>query len=285
MHNRFEGMYFKQQAGERMLAFIPALHTNNSGKRTASLQVVTRGCAHFIELPANSVVIDRRAMSVSTGIGMFSPSGIELDLKTPALSITGKLLFKQGVKPRGDIMGPYRFVPFMECRHGVFSLTHGVDGSLVVNGETLDFTNGIGYTEGDRGRSFPGRYIWTHYGWTTDRPCSLMLSVAAVRPLGKAFTGIIGFVYFGGREYRLATYCGAQLKSIEDSAVTVRQGPYELTARLLGDGGQMLSAPVSGAMTRLIRESLSCRAAYRFSDNGRVLFDSVTDKASFEFEW
>ena len=58
-----------------------------------------------------------------------------------------------------------------------------------------------------------------------------------------------------------------------------------MTAQLLEDGGQTLIAPVSGAMTRLIRESLSCRAAYRFSDNGRVLFDFITDKASFEFEW
>ena len=224
MHSRFEGMYFKLQAGERMLAFIPAVHTDDNGKRSASLQVVTRGGAHFVELPADSVVIDRRGMTARTGVGTYSPFGIDINLKTPELCIAGKLIFTHAVKPRGDIMGPYRFVPFMECRHRVFSLTHSIDGSLAINGETLDFTNGIGYTEGDRGRSFPERYIWTHCGWHADRPCSLMLSAAAVRPLGKAFTGIIGFVYFGGREYRLATYHGARIKSIGNGCVTICQG-------------------------------------------------------------
>jgi hypothetical protein len=173
----------------------------------------------------------------------------------------------------------------MECRHSVFSLTHDVRGSLTVNGETLNFTNGVGYTEGDRGRSFPERYIWTQCSWDAPGRASLMLSTATVKPLGRAFTGIIGFVYFKEKEYRLATYYGAKLQTIGNGALTVRQGPYELTARLLKDGCQTLSAPVSGAMTRLIRESLACRAAYRFSENGRVLFEFETDKASFEYEW
>ena len=285
MKCRFEGMYFKQQSGEHMIAFIPAVHTDGGGKRTASLQVVTRDASHLIELAAAAVKIDRRTMTITTGIGTFSPEGIDIKLKTPAIRIAGHLWFEKNVPPHGDIMGPYRFVPLMACRHSVFSLTHTVRGSLSLNGIPLDFTDGVGYIEGDRGRSFPERYIWTQYSWKAPEPCSIMLSAALVKPLGKAFTGIIGFVYFKGKEYRIATYRGAKIQSVKNGVVTACQGPYELTARLLDDGGQTLSAPVSGAMTRLIRESLACRAGYRFSENGKVVFDFITERASFEYEY
>jgi hypothetical protein len=285
LHCRFEGLYFKQQSGENMIAFIPALHTDSRGKRAASLQVVTPDMSHFVELPGGSVRIDRRTMTASAEGGVFGPDGIEIELDRPGLRVAGRLRFSRRVPPRGDIMGPYRFVPFMECRHSVFSLSHDVRGSLTVNGARLDFPDGVGYIEGDRGRSFPERYVWTQCSRAAPERCSLMLSAATVRPLGREFTGIIGFVYFRGREYRIATYRGARLRGIENGAVTVCQGPYELRAQLLSDSAHTLSAPVSGKMVRSIREGLACRAAYRFTESGSVLFDFMDDRASFEYEF
>lgn len=48
---------------------------------------------------------------------------------------------------------------------------------------------------------------------------------------------------------------------------------------------QALNAPVNGNMERLIHESASCRAAYRFEKDGQALLDFQTDRASFEFEY
>ncbi|HEX7583256.1 MAG TPA: hypothetical protein VF373_01095 [Prolixibacteraceae bacterium] len=43
------------------------------------------------------------------------------------------------------IMGPYTFLPLMECYHGIVSMDHVLKGHLEVDGEFLDFENGRGY--------------------------------------------------------------------------------------------------------------------------------------------
>lgn len=280
----FEGWYFKQQAGDKMAAFIPAIHSSG-GKRSGSIQVVTADKTYFVEVPEEAIRVQRRPLAVCMGHSTFSLDGLDLDIQHRDVTVTGSLHYTGRISPAGDIMGPYRFVPLMECRHSVFSLAHAVTGSVSINGEHYDFTGGLGYVEGDRGRSFPKRYVWTQCSRGEDMPWSLMLSAAEVRPLGRAFTGIIGFVFDGRRELRFATYKGARLLSSGDGMISVHQGNYILTAQLLEDRALALRAPTSGDMVRLIKESLTCRARYTLSDNGTMVFDVISDQASFEYEF
>lgn len=111
-----------------------------------------------------------------------------------------------------------------------------------------------------------------------------MLSVADIPMAGFHFTGIIGFVLWRGREYRIATYLGARVAQIQDRMVRVVQGNLELEIRLPAESGQPLKAPVKGSMVRTIHESASCRAFYRFRKKSSTLFAFETDRASFEFE-
>lgn len=88
-----------------------------------------------------------------------------------------------------------------------------------------------------------------------------------------------------GREYRIATYLGARIKEISKNTITVKQGRFEFTAKLLKKNTQPLAAPANGNMCRTIHESASYEAYYRFSHKDRVLCEFTTDKASFEFEY
>ena len=112
-----------------------------------------------------------------------------------------------------------------------------------------------------------------------------MLSVADIPILKFHFTGIIGFVFIDGKEYRIATYLGAKVKKMDRNTVTVRQGKYEFTASLLEKNALPLLAPVNGNMCRTIHESASCKAYYRFSCENSVLREFVSDQAGFEFEF
>ena len=112
-----------------------------------------------------------------------------------------------------------------------------------------------------------------------------MLSVADIPLCGTHFTGVICAVQYRGREYRLATYLGAKVVKIKDGEIVVRQGKNIFEAKLIEKHAHPLLAPKSGAMTRTIRESASCRAAYRFEQNGSTLFDFETEKAAFEYEY
>jgi hypothetical protein len=282
---RFEGWYFKQQAGNHIAAFIPAFHVDDVGRRAASLQIVTRDAVYQAALPPEELRADRRGLVIRAGKCVFSHKGIQLDIETGDASVTGCLEYGPLLRLKYDIMGPFRYVPFMECRHSIFSMTHSVTGNIVINGETYDFNNGAGYIEGDRGASFPRRYLWTQCSWNDAGPCSLMLSAAEIPMAGGSFTGIIGAVYWHGKEYRLATYLGAKIKALGGGILSVRQGRYALTAQLIESNEVALRAPVAGLMKRLIKESLACTASYKFTEDQHVLFDFTTGNAGFEYEY
>ena len=281
MKEYFEGLYFKQQTNEGAIAFIPALHADKSGG-SASLQVVTEKKAFSVSYPIEAAELKRQESYFSLGNSSFSIDGIHLDVHDDEINLTGDLRFSALTQPKYDIMGPFRYVPFMECRHSVFSIRHVVSGTVTFNGESLNFHKGTGYIEGDRGRSFPSRYIWSQ---CLHGDISLMLSVADIPFLGDSFTGIIGIVFFDGQEYRISTYLGARPVFIGSGIAIVRQGDYTLAAQLKTGESEFLRAPVRGAMTRNIRESISSRVRYLFTKGNKVIFDFISDCASFEDEY
>jgi hypothetical protein len=279
MHQSFEGWYYKQQAAES-LALIPAFHAEN-GVRTASLQVVTEEGGITLPFSSEMLTVDRRGPFLRLGENRFGPEGVHLAVRADGVDLSGDLRYTEPARPRYDIMGPFSLLP-MECRHSVFSMRHGVSGTLRLNGRVLDFDGGTGYIEGDRGRSFPKRYLWTQCSFPEG---ALMLSVADIPFAGGCFTGLIGFVYRNGREVRIATYLGARPVQLQSGLAVVRQGAYMLSAEFLDGRDTHLRAPVAGEMTRLIRESLCCRVRYRFLRGETVLLDFVSDRASFENEY
>lgn len=260
MKRYFEGWYFKVQSGTQTLAVIPATH-EVCGKRFYSIQVITEDGAWY--------------ESIET-------------LDEQNLSVIGNLHFTQLTPLKYDIMGPFTIVPFMECRHSVYSMLHRVDGSICINDRHYIFENALGYWEGDRGRSFPKEYAWTQCFIEDGEgrvQGSLMLSVADIPLAGIHFTGIIGIVFWKEKEYRFATYLGARVVQKKNNILLIRQGNMELEARLLEQNEHPLRAPKQGAMVRTIHENLICKAFYRFRKNGVTQFAFETDKASFEFEY
>lgn len=153
----FEGWYYKHQKGGRVLALIPG-----RAQSGAFVQMMTDAGSRTFDVPSLSV----RGDTVRAGNCAFSPRGCFVDLP----GVQGEIAYG-GLSPlRGDIMGPFRFAPGMECRHGVISMAHTLAGSVRVDGETLDFDGGTGYIEKDSGTSFPRRFCCGCSATTLRRP-------------------------------------------------------------------------------------------------------------------
>lgn len=281
MRNYFCGWYFKCQSESQTMAIIPALHKSKQ-KKSCSIQLITEKNAWMIDLPYHSFHKEKSGLHVNIGDNYLGEYGIRLQLNTPEVQASGTIDFGALSTIRYDIMGPFCYVPFMECRHSIISMKHKINGSLRINGTDYRFDNGLGYIEGDRGYSFPKRYAWTHSFFDDG---SLMLSIADI-PMGCFnFTGIICIINRHGKEYRLATYLGAKFEKIQDGEIVIRQGNLKFSARLIEKNSYPLSAPVKGSMNRTIHESASCRARYILQQSNKVLFDFETSKASFEYEY
>ena len=279
MYGSFYGWYLKCQSDTQTLAVIPAVH-NVGRKRTCSIQIITDNDAWTVTFTTD--VFQRTKRNIFIGENRFGEEGIHLAIHTSQLTVKGKLDFGPLCPLKYDIMGPFALVPFMECRHSVWSMRHSVRGNVYINGQKYSFHNAWGYWEGDRGRSFPKEYIWTQCCFSGG---SLMLSVADIPMAGIHFTGVIGAVLWQGKKYRIATYLGAKVVQIQNNMVRVIQGNLELDAQLLEASERPLKAPAKGDMARTIHESASCRAFYRFRKKDCTLFAFETDRASFEFEY
>lgn len=280
MSGYFEGWYLKQQNADSVLALIPALHRKAGGQTEASLQIVYPGGMH--NAPCRHFSLDRPRRAFRLDDSLFTDRGCKLRLKTDEVSLEGELSYRRMARPRYDVMGPFRFVPGMQCRHSVFSMSHLVDGEVRLNGRAYRFRDSPGYMEGDRGVSFPERYVWTQCGWGEN---GVMISAASVPFLGGRFTGCVALVYLDGTEYRLATYLGARVEEAGNDRVVLRQGKDVLSARLLQEGAVPLRAPDHGGMTRTIHESVDCEVAYRFLHNGTERLRIVGKQAGFEGAW
>ena len=210
----FKGWYYKQEKGGQAVAFIPAVHLSGDGKGTASIQVITEDNAWNFDFPLDTVRLSDKKDTIQIENNYFSPKGFRVNLigkkDGKPVKIEGRIAFGNIAPLKGDIMGPFRFIPFLQCRHGVVSMSHKTKGSIQINGDSINFHGGRGYAEKDCGCSFPSYYFWSQCGWYDRQECSVMVSVADIPLAGCHFPGCIAFVYFGGKEYRLATYLGVK---------------------------------------------------------------------------
>lgn len=281
MREYFCGWYFKCQSNDKTLAVIAAYHLSKENS-TCSIQLITDNGAWNAVFPYSDFKKQKNGFAFDVNKNRFGNGGMRLDIENEGLSVHGDVSFGALTPIKYDIMGPFKYVPFMQCRHSVVSMRHTVSGKITVNGEEYVFDNSKGYIEGDRGHSFPKVYSWTQCCFDGG---SLMLSVADI-PFGLFhFTGVIGVVYLNGSEYRIATYCGARAEKIDGGEIVIKQNDLKFTAKLIEKKAHPLYAPVGGAMTRTIRESASCVASYKLEKDGKTLLDIISDKASFEYEY
>lgn len=279
MHEYFCGWYFRCQSDNQTLAIIPSVHKAKD-YNYCTIQLITNANSLHVQFPYND--FNKDGNEIRIGNNRFGESGVSLDIHAPRFRAQGAVRFGAFTPIKYDIMGPFQYVPFMQCRHSVYSMRHRVDGEIRINGVPYVFQNAVGYAEGDRGHSFPKEYAWTQCSFPEG---ALMLSVADI-PLGRFhFTGVIGVVLLHGKEHRIATYLGAKAVKIKDGEVTVRQSRLCLSVKRLGSPGHPLQAPVGGAITRTIHEHPACKVYYRFENNGVTLLEFEAPNAAFEYEY
>jgi len=296
---QFEGWYVKlvDEAGEQPYALIPGVFLG--ADRHAFVQVLDgrAGTAAYHRFPIESFEAARDRFEVTIAGNRFGTWGASLDIDAAGSSA------KQGV--RGEvrfgpwrpwpvtrlspgIMGPYSFVPFMECNHGILSLDHSLDGTLEVDGRRTDFAGGRGYVEKDWGRSFPAGYVWTHSNHFARPGISLTAAVAIIPWLTGAFRGyIIGFLV-DGELHRFTTYTKAVLERLEMSDthlhLVIRNRTHRLEVDARKADGAILHAPYEKQMIERVAETMTSEVDVRLTSlaGGETVFEGRGVNACLE---
>ncbi len=268
----FEGWYFKHvlPSGEMALAVICGVsRAKNKRDDHSFIQIITgpEHEAHYIRYAYNAFYYDKDRFFVSIGNSTFSLDGIHLDIDRKDLKLNADLQYSNHVSLENgflspSIMGPFSYIPNLECNHGVLSMKNSVDGNVTLNGKTYDMQTALGYIEKDWGEAFPDSWVWLQGNVSkSGGEVSFMFSVAKVPFAGLKFTGLICVLDFAGKQYRFATYNGTKIEFIKKTengvSISIKKGKYRLKINAYSDGYESLVAPTRNGMERELFESIS----------------------------
>jgi tocopherol cyclase len=296
----FEGWYFKlvDAAEEIILAVVPGIALGVSHEDSHAFVQVFNGKTGdytYFTFSVDDFLPASRSFEVRIAENYFSAAGLRLELQQPSRMICGELRFKNVVSYPKRLLSPgfmgwASFVPFMQCKHGIVSMNHTLEGALEIDGERITFDGGKGYIEKDWGHSFPNAYIWMHSNHFADEAISFTLVLARLPWLGLHITGFGAALWYNDRVYTLATYTGARITRLEYNAnqvrLTIEDKRVELAIEAIQGSAWPLRSPVRGFMTGTVTESLTSTLhlkVYEQTNEGkRLLLEDTGRNAGLE---
>lgn len=282
----FEGWYFKQVSDDlkTTISFIPGISMNKKDPHSFIQCIYVKDAkvikTEYFRYGVHEFQSTEDPFSITIGENLFSEKTISLNLEQNDVSIKCTFKFSK-LRPIQtswlcpNIMGYYAYMPFMECYHGIVSMSHRVSGKLQIGDENFPFIAGKGYIEKDWGRSFPSEYAWIQSNHFCKDDVSLMFSLATIPFLGGAFQGFICNVTYKKQEYRFASYNGSRLQLMiftgKNISLRLRNKHVAIEIDANMENGASLKAPQNGAMSLNIKEGLAGEVSIR-------LYSSTTGK-------
>ncbi len=281
----FEGWFFKHSAKEGSCVFIPGIFRGKKRENDiAFIQVLLSNPiqSFFVRYPFNSFHSERDRFEIRIGDNFFSTERVRLDMG--GIDLKAELDYGETMQLKNSflspsIMGPFSYIPSMQCNHGILSLRHDVDGFVSCGKRHMEFAGANGYIEKDWGVAFPKSWIWMQ---CEDRQSAFMCSIAHIQYGFIRFTGLICVLFAQGRQYRFATYNGGKVRKLSvqggeiEAELTRRDYTLKITAENTEFGS--LKAPTKTGMNRVVSESLQAKYQISLFENDQSIYSG-----SFEY--
>ena len=291
----FEGWYFKHVSKDltNVYSFIPGVSLNHNDPH-AFIQILDgiTGKSDYARYTLKEFTWDKKKNNLRVGNSVFAFDKIMVNIKSDTQKIEGQLNYSNIVKYPSTLLSPgimgwYSFVPFMECKHGIISVNHNITGKISVNDDLIDFTEGKGYIEKDWGTSFPEVWLWIQANNFVESEVSFSFSVAKIPWLGKFFIGFIAFLYLNNKFYLFSTYNNSVISEINYNEVsvniTMKNHNSTLKVRAIKNSFGELAAPVSGNMSRRIKESTDSEVQLSlFDKHNSLIYNGMSKRAGLE---
>lgn len=277
----FEGWYFKHTSKSLNISIIPSISINKNNDKVCYIQVITPFNTTLFTFSINMFSANKDKLYIKIDNNVFSKNGMTLDLANDDFKIKAKIKYNNLINIKGDIMGPFKHVPFMECSHRVISMKHSIEGYIQINDEMFDLNKGIGYIESDYGHSFPIHYKWIQ---ANDFPVdlSIFFSSAKIPYHLLTFNGLICSVIFNKQEYRFSTYNFSKIIKNDNNEVIIKKGKYVLYIKYQQNHILHLKAPTNGTMSREILECIDGTCQVQLSYKNKIIFNTIGKNCGIE---
>jgi len=294
----FEGWYFKLLSFDKKhsIALIPGISLNEDDSHAFIQVFITdheKGSikTHYIRYAVHAFEYNNHNFYIKIDKTEFSLDMMHINIDQDEIKLSGSLAFNHHsqLEPtlyQPNIMGPFAYMPFMECSHGIVSMNSDVSGILKYQNSSIDFNNSTVYIEKDYGKSFPKKYIWLQSNHFKKRETSIMFSYATIPFLGLHFKGLIVNIFVHGIHHIFSTYNMSKIieKEIKDNFVyfKIKKRKFLLEIKAHQADAIHLKSPHQGKMIHEIKEGLSGYIEVRLTHKNNVLLDDIGYYAGIE---
>jgi len=288
----FEGWYFKNINTEKGISFIPGINIDDKGAK-AFIQIITNHTSYFVNYDMKDFHFNYHPFFIQIGNSSFSKEDININIEddTKNLKICGKIKYSNSKNMSTNIfapniMGPFSYIPFMECNHAIISMENTANGWMNINDEVIQFNHDKGYIEKDWGCSFPKSYIWCQGNNFKKTNASFMISIADIPFKLLTFQGIICVLLLDNEEFKFTTYNNTKLLAFEIKEgllnITLKRSSYILNIKSQYNQGFKLAAPVKGKMKKEISESISATVTVTLTKGKEIIFCDTSTMCGLE---
>jgi len=290
----FEGWYYKLITTDESYRFaiIPGVFFGEDGHSFVQVLDGREPKVAYNRFPLEQFWASKDKFELRIAENFFSSHKISININNHLTNIHGELFFKNLISfpvtlTSPGIMGWYAWMPFMECYHGIVSLDHQIQGSLIIDEEHIDFSEGRGYIEKDWGQAFPSGYVWMQSNHFGTHGTSFTGSIAMIPWLNRSFRGFIVAFWHANRLYRFATYTGARttLLDVDDKRVRwhITDSNFNLEIITNRESGGLLKGPSRQDMLRRVEETMSATIELRLQErSGKTIFEGTGRSVSLE---
>lgn len=295
----FEGWYYKNVTFDKNItvSIIPGISLNRE-EQHAFIQIIENknNKSYYVKFPITSFSFHEKNACVQIDDNYFYPDYIDLSIDTKEISLTGFLYYSEltplpTTKFSPSIMGPFAYLPKLECHHEIISMHHYIDGILTLNGEPIDFEDGIGYLEKDYGSSFPKSYTWFQSNHLVKedldyKKVCLFFSIAEVPLYFSSIKGFIASILINDREYRFATYNGSKVVKINKKGHIIKyifkKRNKKLIILIKEKHSLPLTSPNLGMMKDTVYESIDTDCQVTLYHKKQIIFQQKMTACGYE---
>lgn len=297
--NFFEGWYFKLVSKDLLhsIAIIPGIFKGSCDKESHSFIQFLYGDNldyNYIKYNSNLFNSNPHNLYITIKDSNFSLNGININLDEPSLCACGNIKFNNIFKWPDTLLNPgsmgfYNYLGFMQCFSQVCAMSMDLVGTLTINGESLDFTDGKGYIEKNWGKSFPLSWNWIQCSSFKKINASLSCSVGHIPFLGSSFRGFLIGVGFNKQFYKFTTMNKSKLtikQNLSDITLNVCNSNYALEVKTVTSKNMymLLNGPRNNEMIPLVEETLNGIVYVKLSyESGDIIFEDEGRCAGIEY--
>lgn len=289
-NNYFEGWYYKLSNFKYDIAIIPGISATKN-RIDCFIQIITNNKSYFIYYNIDDFEYSFNPFYIKIGNNYFTKEYLHLDIAENQLSLKGYVELYDHIEIKKNkicpnIMGPFSYIPFMECNHAIISMKSNATGNLKLNDKKITYKDGISYIEKDWGTSFPESYVWCQANNFKNENAAFMLSIANIPFLIAHFNGLICVLTVDNIEYKFTTYNLSKIVKKECTKervdIIIKKKDYLLSIKAYKSSSQNLAAPQKGKMTKEILETITAKIKITLKKNNKIIFSDISEHCGLE---